>query len=129
MLDDIHGKRGPVVGVGNHVPAPTNPGGELLAKNVSQRTKAVLVLGEQPEHALVEARGMGHELGHRHGSEGVLWNGEISQVLVDVGLEIDGTALDKLHDGGPDEELRDRANAEEVSSGSTGVRAATSAKP
>src|SRR5450755_3262179 len=57
---------------------------------------------------------MGHEGAHGDRLPKCRGNLELLDVFIDVGIEIDLSLLHELHEGGPGEELRGRADAEET---------------
>jgi hypothetical protein len=120
LLDDEAGEGGAVVRVRRDLPHRPDAGGQAVVQELRQGPDGIGRAREQTDRSVLEARRVGHEVGHRHRLRVGVRHPQRAQVRVDVGVQVEGALLDELHHRGPDEELGDRSDAKQRAIGVDG---------
>jgi hypothetical protein len=113
LLDDRAGERSAVVRVRRHFARLAHTPRPVASEESVERQNIVGLCGEQhPEHAILEARRMRHQIANADRLfEALVRDLELGrQVTVHGRVEIDLAGLDRAHHLDPRERLRDRAD-------------------
>ena len=121
LLDHMHGQTCAVIGVRRVHARLAYARGHFFAQDLAKRTYLPRIVAEQPDHLVLEARRVCHEIFHGHRRAVGPRHFHVGQVRVHIGVEIELALFDHLHHRGPYEKLRNRADAKERRRGIDGL--------
>ena len=111
-LDDISGQRGAVVRISRRFARVEDAFRHPLLQQFVIWRDGIAIVTDQPFDLLFEARGVGHQLAHRHRFAIALGNREI-EILVHVRVQIDAPLFDLLHHRSPGHQFGNRSGPEQ----------------